>query len=64
MTREELKSILDQENNKADEMATEWYIVGYAAAQRAMVAAYNRGLENAFLLARVGLTQEILNIKI
>jgi hypothetical protein len=47
MSKEELKSILDTENNRPDEMATEWYTVSYAAAQRAMVAAYNKGIEDA-----------------
>lgn len=47
MSREELTKILDFENNKPDEMATDWVLVSRGAAVRAMVAAYNRGVDAA-----------------
>jgi hypothetical protein len=47
MTANELREILNQENNRPDEMATEWATVSFAAAIRAMMIAYNKGTQDA-----------------
>jgi hypothetical protein len=46
-TTADLEEILKKESDKPDEMCTEWATVSLAAAQRAMIEAYNRGVSDA-----------------
>jgi len=58
MSRDELIKILDFENGKPDEMGTDWAVVSRSAALRAMVAAYNKAIDDAAETAQLVTVKE------